>query len=303
MRVLPSIGLLILLLSLAWCNSLSGQQPPDWQKLFDPQALDEQVNRVLPPFLREISPEEQARLEKVNVSVREEQALGRAVLKQTTDRLSAQGLELTRRGADVTYLKKLVVAIQPQMTNAPRYRRVRVNLIPVDHADAFSIPGGDLLVTQGLVENARSEATLVGVLAHELSHLDRGHQLYGLRQRKLAERKTDWSSQLQAFGSLMKPFHPEFERQADADAVRWMLALEYDPRELAHLLEAWDQRQDNQAPWMEFLPGLVRSHPDAGKRARRVLELDAAAPAGQVRYVGRENLERRVPRTEQEFVR
>ena len=58
-------------------------------------------------------------------------------------------------------------------------------IIPLDAADAFSVPGGDLLFSQGLLETAGNEAALMGVVCHELAHLDRGHQLLELRRAKL----------------------------------------------------------------------------------------------------------------------
>ena len=57
--------------------------------------------------------------------------------------------------------------------------------------DARAFPGGSIVVMRGLVEFAQSEAALVGVLAHELSHIDHGHQLRQARAMKLAKR--GWS--------------------------------------------------------------------------------------------------------------
>ena len=41
--------------------------------------------------------------------------------------------------------------------------------------NAFSLPGGPMYVNRGLVEAARSEAELAGVLAHEMSHVALRH--------------------------------------------------------------------------------------------------------------------------------
>ena len=38
-------------------------------------------------------------------------------------------------------------------------------------------PGGTLIFFRGILDFAGSEAALVGVIGHELSHLDHGHQL------------------------------------------------------------------------------------------------------------------------------
>ncbi len=97
----------------------------------------------------------------------------------------------------------------------------------------------------------------------------------------------------------MKPFHPEFEREADEDAFQWTVAAGYDPRELAHLLQSWDQQQNATSPWDDVIPSFVRSHPDAGRRAASVLKsYDQLANRDQL-YVGQENLKRRIPRDKQ----
>ena len=190
--------------------------------------------------------------------------------------------------------------IHPHMSQAARYPQIRVGIVASDQPDAYSIPGGDLLFTRGLLDTAGSEAALVGGIAHELSHLDRGHQLLPLQQAQLNSPATDWRRMMSTM-AVMKPFHPEFEREADDDAFKWMVAAGYDPRELAHLLESWDRRQNTQAPWIEVIPSFVRSHPDAGHRAEAILSSYDALGGAPELYVGQENWQRKIPRDKQRF--
>lgn len=48
--------------------------------------------------------------------------------------------------------------------------------------NAFATPGGYVLVTYGLYQRLRNEAELAGVLAHEISHVVRKHQLAALQK-------------------------------------------------------------------------------------------------------------------------
>ena len=70
----------------------------------------------------------------------------------------------------------------------------------IDNGDfnAFSMPGGYVLVTRGLIERMRSEAELAGVLSHEIAHVIRRHHVNAL-QRPLRE---------QALGDMNSYFHP-----------------------------------------------------------------------------------------------
>jgi len=48
--------------------------------------------------------------------------------------------------------------------------------------NAFATPGGNVFVTRGLVERCGSESELAGVLAHEIAHVVRHHQLNDIRK-------------------------------------------------------------------------------------------------------------------------
>lgn len=287
-------------LSLAggWNRYLAAQPPPDFLEAM--KQFSRQAESFVPEQVREIPVAERAQLARIEIPWHEEQRFGRQVLDGYEKQLLSEQKTIERRGRDVEYLDQLVAIIRPRMKHAVRYKRIRVGVVPTDQPDAYSIPGGDLLFTRGLLETAGSEAALVGVIAHELSHLDRGHQLLPLKQAKLTAQPTDWRQFLGTM-AMMKPFHPEFEREADEDAFRWMVATGYDPRELAHLLESWDQQQNTRAPWIEVIPSFVRSHPDAGLRAASLLlSYDRLGP-GQDFYIGHENWKRRLPRDNQRF--
>lgn len=299
-RGLGCLGLGAVGLSLASLTPqpAAGQPPADMLEAM--KRFSQQAESFVPDFVREIPADQRQRLAGIHIDWRDEQQFGRQVLESYEAQLAARQQSIKRQGRDVLYLDQLVAVIQPLMRNAQRYRKIRVGIIPSDQADAYSIPGGDLLFTRGLLETAGSEAGLIGVVAHELSHLDRGHQLLPLKQSKLNSAPTDWRQMMGAM-AVCKPVHPEFEREADADALQWMLAAGYDVRELAHVLAAWDQRQNVQAPWVEVIPGFVRSHPDAGQRAQDLLRGYDRWAGGRDLYVGRENLQRRIPRDKQRF--
>ena len=59
-------------------------------------------------------------------------------------------------------------------------------IVDSDDFNAFSTPGGYVLITRGLFERMRSEAELAGVLAHEIAHVERKHHLEAL-QRSLRD--------------------------------------------------------------------------------------------------------------------
>ncbi len=267
-----------------------------FQEMFDNFAA--QAGPMAPMFGK-LTPEQIAKIDRIQVSLAEEDKFGQQILDAYLEQLKQSQTGVSQQGNDVQYVTQLVQQLQPRMQNARRYKQLDVRVIDSDSTDAYSIPGGHLLVTSGLLDSAVSEAAVVGVLAHELSHLDRGHQLVPLKQSKLANQPLDFQDRMLWISMIARPNRPEQESEANSDATRWMMATGYDPRELAKLLSSWDQRQDQVAPWMQFVPGFVKSHPDAGKRAQEVLRL-ATKHRNQFKsatYIGVENLRTRTPRS------
>lgn len=296
----------ILICGLAVHGFCQGQAPRDpadaLRNMFEKFA--EQSEQFAPGMLSELTPQQMANLERIKISPREESQFGDEVLKNYEASLRTQKMTLTRQGDDVKYLSALVMDIRPLMKNAQRYPRIDVVLVSSDETDAYSVPGGHLVFTKGLLQTAQSEAELVGVISHELSHLDHGHQLLALKQSKNMPQMNDARSSMLWMATMFKPFRAEFEAQADADAVRWMLAAGYDPRELSNLLARWDVRQDKQAGWTKMLPNFARSHPDAGRRAQSVLDdfKKISPKKSKQLIIGRQNLAKRIPSSQRKLI-
>jgi predicted Zn-dependent protease len=285
------------------CHAQPPQDPADaLRKMFE--QFGQQSEQFMPGMFSELTPQQLAELEKIVISPKEEAQLGTQVLKNYEATLKSQQLSLNRDANDknIKYLSKLINSMRTNMTNAKRYPRIDVGLVETENIDAYSVPGGHLIFTSGLLEDVQSEAELVGVIGHELSHLDRGHQLLPLKQSKSLDKLNDFRSGMLWVATIAKPFRPEFETQADGDSVRWMLASGYDPRQLAKLLGRWNVRQDQQAGWTKMLPSFARSHPDAGRRAQVILqEFDRSKVDPDSLHIGRENLKRRIPSSERKL--
>ena len=58
----------------------------------------------------------------------------------------------------------------------------KFGIIDSNDLNAFSMPGGYVLITRGMFDKARNESELAGVLAHEIAHVVRKHQLAALQK-------------------------------------------------------------------------------------------------------------------------
>ena len=266
-------------------------------------------DRSLQNFFQ-LSPDQRSQLRQVDVPFKEEKEFGDRVYSQLEQSFKQQKVGVIQRGEDVRYLNQLVARVQPLMNQKSRYQKLKICLVDSDEVDACSIPGGTLVFTRGLLGSAESEAALVGIVAHELSHLDRQHQLKPLQQQRLAEKQFSGKpggnpsgnfdlNRFFDFGKIslasFHSIHPEEESEADSDATRWMYELGYDPLQLAKLFDRLSEKAKGQA---QMLPAFLRSHPLMRDRSAKVLadlaELQKASPKNDL-VVGAQALRDRSP--------
>ena len=124
--------------------------------------------------------------------------------------------------------------------------------------NALALPGGTIFLTDQLVELARKpgrddadpQAMVIGVLAHELGHVDRRHGMRSAAQAMLigvvASVVLGDISSLAAGVPVMlvqSGYSRDFEREADSDSVRILRAAGYSPAAMASFFERIAERR------------------------------------------------------------
>lgn len=158
-------------------------------------------------------------------------------------------------------------------------------------ANAFALPSGVIVITDELVELAEHDDEILGVLAHECGHVKNRHVLRGVLQNAtIAVVVTlvtgDVSATAAAAGAapaflLQSRFSQEFERDADAEAVRSMRRAGLKPEHLATMLqrlevahrpwadeEAEGAGEEQKAGVMNY----IGSHPPTYERLKAIRE-------------------------------
>jgi predicted Zn-dependent protease len=148
-------------------------------------------------------------------------------------------------------------------------------------ANAFALPGGEIVLTDALVELAASEDELLGVVAHELGHLRERHALRRLIQSSAVGFVVAmWLGDVTALGTglpaavLEAKYSRDFEREADAFAAEVLRANGLDTRPLADLLDRLEASQGGEGG---AVLGYLASHPASAKR-RRALAVPMRPP-------------------------
>src|SRR5262249_40767571 len=145
------------------------------------------------------------------------------------------------------------------------------------------------------------EATVAGVVAHELAHLDHGH-LYGyVRRTKLAETSFSrmstpgvsfdqfFTQQAALLGMILNPFRPEHESEADCTAVTWLSPEGSDPRALVGFFERMHQRKNAQPnPFFSFAQTPPYSLDRRDHVRRRLAQLQRWRPRDDLKLFAQE---------------
>jgi Zn-dependent protease with chaperone function len=147
--------------------------------------------------------------------------------------------------------------------------------------NAYALPGGLVVVNDGLIEATRSPEELAGVLAHEVQHVELRHGLEGIvKQAGLAVAVAlvtgDASGTLgSGIGRRLAElkFSRDAEREADATGFERLVRSGIDPSGMASFFTALEARVGNGAP------ELLSTHPASARRAE-ALEARLAAYAG-----------------------
>jgi len=151
--------------------------------------------------------------------------------------------------------------------------------------NAFALPGGTVVLTDELVSFVENDEELLGVVAHELAHLQKRHALRSVLQSAgvfalVTVIVGDVVSITSAAGALpalllKSSYSRGFEREADDTASRWMIDTGHGVWPMiAFLTRVEEKDRDGAGP--EFLS----THPASENRIARLRELAAKEGAG-----------------------
>lgn len=169
---------------------------------------------------------------------------------------------------------RLAEGIPPQFQH-PEFR-YSFKVVDARDINAFALPGGFTYVNRGLIEAARNEGEMAGVVAHEISHVALRH---GTAQAAKAQKYQTGAAVVGILGAILGGvgnvagqvgqmgigayflrFSREYEKQADLLGAQIMANAGYDPHDLANMFRTLEQKSGGGGPqWMS-------SHPNPGNR-------------------------------------
>src|SRR4051812_17430279 len=174
----------------------------------------------------------------------------------------------------VSYVRQLGAKLAAK---APGYSfPYQFNVIATKEINAFALPGGFVFIDAGAIAAAHNEGELVGVMAHEISHVALRHPTNQVSKAYIAQKGLriigrggeigQILGQLGGAGAnlLFLKFGRTAESQADLEGARIMAEAGYDPRDMANFFKTIEAEGGQRVP--EFLS----DHPDPGNRVEAI---------------------------------
>ncbi|MBM4255528.1 MAG: M48 family metallopeptidase [Deltaproteobacteria bacterium] len=223
--------------------------------------------------------------QRISLSVEEETALG----MHSAPQMAAQFGGLSKNQQSVALVKKIGQQIVERSPAGKSPYKFEFHLLADQRTiNAFALPGGQIFITEALLQLLRSPGELAGVLGHEIAHVVARHSAEHIAKQKLTQGLTgaavmaaDPSMQgahmaQMVAGLINMRFGRKDELESDSLGLRWMAAAGYDPRALLGVMEVLEKSAGGGRQ-----PEIFSTHPNPGNRAERIqAELKNVFPAG-----------------------
>jgi predicted Zn-dependent protease len=186
--------------------------------------------------------------------------------------------------------RKIQMAVEQYFTDknmsyALKDYKWEFNLIESEEKNAWAMPGGKVVVYEGILPITKNEAGLAVVMGHEIAHAIAKHgnermsqgliaQMGGMALSKALEEQPGKTRQLwmTVFGvgaqfGVMLPFSRLQETEADHLGLIFMAIAGYDPDEAVEVWKRMAQMKEGQTP-----PKFLSTHPSNETRIRKIKE-------------------------------
>ena len=156
----------------------------------------------------------------------------------------------------IKVLQDTVDILKQSLQGTPPPYDLKVYILPVKQVNALALPGGPIVIFEGLLYKAESPEELAGVLAHEIQHILLRHSTRGIL-RNMAESMLvtiflgDMNSVMEGIVQLAGQLETlglsrEMEAEADQKGMELILAANIDPHGMIRIFKKLMQEDFSQ---------------------------------------------------------
>ena len=157
-------------------------------------------------------------------------------------------------------------------SNGPKFQ-YRFRVVNASDINAFALPGGFVYINRGIIDNAKNEGEVAGVLAHEISHVALRHGTHqaskaylaqagigilgGILGGKIGQGAADIVNAVGGFGmnALFLKYSRDIETQADVRGSQILAASGYTPQDMVNFFQTLERvDQSKKTNWLSDHP-------------------------------------------------
>lgn len=152
------------------------------------------------------------------------------------------------------------------------------HLINSPTVNAFSLPGGTIVIYTGLLQQVNSPEELAGILAHEISHVQLRHSITALGNKigvslflvLLPGIFGDFNEELQELVPYLfeLPFTRNQEEEADVNGLKLLIRANISPEGMLNFFQNLSKEEN-----YESLVSLISTHPSSNDRLEKLKKL------------------------------
>ena len=216
----------------------------------------------------------QIKLHSNKYSIQDDIKLGRQAAQEAESQFPLLRDETTR--SYVESVGRRLVAGIPAEFQHPEFQYY-FKVVNARDINAFALPGGPMYVNRGMIQAARTEGEMAGVMAHEISHVALRH---GTAQASKAQKYSILGGIAGIAGTILGgpgvgqlaqapfavyllKFSREYETEADILGAQIMAQAGYDPRDLANMFQTIERQGGGGG-------GFLSDHPSPNDRYARI---------------------------------
>jgi len=153
---------------------------------------------------------------------------------------------------------------------------IKIHVLNKDEINAFALPNGHLIVYSGLILNSDNQEELIGVICHEIAHIELNHVMKKLVKEvglSILISMTTGNGGSEIIKETVKTlsssvFDRILEKEADIKAVDYLVSAKVNPEPFANFLYKLSNKEHDATEYLSW----ISTHPDSKERAEYIIE-------------------------------
>jgi predicted Zn-dependent protease len=168
------------------------------------------------------------------------------------------------------------IVTQVCKTNKIDRSKLKIHILDKEDINAFALPNGHLIIYSGLILNSDNQEELVGIVCHEIAHIELNHVMKKLVKEiglSVLISMTTGNSGAEVIRETAKmlsssAFDRSLEKEADIKAVDYLVNANINPEPFADFLYKLSDTEHEAIKYLTW----ISTHPDSKDRAEYIIE-------------------------------